>query len=99
MKINLMRLLCLRSHCLAVLAFDEATTAIADAQTAIELGLQMVNKEMRCGVCESEEVHFEIEPTHYDSIAEATPHLIDEQRKNLEAHAGSLNLRRAAMNN
>lgn len=98
-KIKITQLLCPLRHCILALAFNPADNSEDDAKTIINAGIEDLNLNRFCGICGSSDLQFETNATNFDTIAEATPTLLEEQRKNIEAGAFFQNMRRNASNN
>lgn len=98
-KIKIMQFLCPKRHCIVALAFDGETMTETEAQAALKNGVKALHFNGRCGICGSGDLRFETGETKFESLAEASSHLIVEEQKNLRARSLIESIRRTARNN
>lgn len=97
-KINLIQLLCPKRHCITALAFDPAIQTAEAAEAAIKSFVEAAFNPW-CGICGSKDLQYETGETKFDTVAEAMPHLLAEERKNSEALEFYEKLRQTTKNN
>jgi hypothetical protein len=99
--VRIAQLLCLRRHCILAAAYEspdgaaileKAATVKAKFDEAVQAGIL----NPWCGLCAGSEMHVEDHATEFRSLAEATPRLSEEEKKQLKTGEAIAKLRASA---
>jgi hypothetical protein len=89
-RVKIAQCLCPRRHCLVAISFEEDQMTDGEAVAAIKLQFT-TNAALnpRCGLCGAplEECGYEVGVTRFNSLREAMPHLVEQQRRQLAHRA------------
>ena len=91
--IYITQLLCPQRHCIVAMAWDEHETSASEVEHELRKmfrdAVQGGHLDPYCGLCRSETFHCENARTLFSTMAEALPHLREQEREQLLTAAAS----------